>query len=172
MSELASPSFYVNAVTLVATVFIAIATSRLAARANLLSGRAVRLEADKLFIEWGEKALNRLAAATALRLVGEGDIDARDFKAERHRLRAELFALIGQGELFLLPADHDGEKPPALAALEEAANLLSGASFRPPTEGDYETVRRAQVKQIREIMRRFTADLQARVGDAWRAGAA
>lgn len=150
----------------IATSALAIAAVAIAFRANEIAGRSVRVEADKLVLEWAQRCLHCLSNASSLRLISDGQIEDDEFREQRRSLRAELFALKEEGALFF----HKGQGEvlePALAALDATTKCMDGRRFEPPKPGDYDAVRKVQNLEIRSQTRSFIQSVQARVGNEW-----
>lgn len=157
----------VEIATLGATLLVAVFTFYLAWQANRLTARAVKVEADKLTLDWGRRVTECLSACVALRMLNPDALDQNAFRIERRALRARLFALLEEGRLFIGHASDEEDRHDSLLALAEAAEFMDGRSFLLPEDGDYEDTRRPQIRLLRTALRRFTSGLQRSVGDEW-----
>lgn len=149
--------------TLAATLVIAVTTGYIAHRANSISHAAMKLEADKLLIDWSQRTASVVSRAVSLRLLNEHAITVADFASQRRELRAEVFAMIAEGRILLRSAT----EPAALSALETIAKSLDGRGFGAPEHGDYDTVRRRQVGALRGALDAFVTDIQGRISSDW-----
>lgn len=139
--------------------------NELADHSNEISRQAIKLEADKQLIEWGQRVLCCASSLVALRTLKQGEIDGDEFIRKRRELRATLFALKEEGQLFFRVSgtlDND-DVPSALKAIHELTELTHGKIFRLPSqEYDGESVR-----ELRRKVRAVITDVQARVSDHW-----
>lgn len=152
--------------TFVATVATAIIAANIAKQANKISGATLRLEADKLLIEWTQRTIRTLSGAVALRLLSEKHTTAAAFKEKRRDLRAEMFTLLDEGKV-LLRQPNGSPLPPMLAALERACNALDGRTFEPPKEGDYDQCRAPKINILRQEIRTITDTAQSLISNEW-----
>ncbi len=153
---------------IIATSALAVGAILVARQANQITKRSIRIEADKHVFEWGQRCLNCLSRASSLRLTQDGHITDEDFARTRQALRAELFALKEEGELFFNKASERSDEP-ALLALYEVTRCLNGSKFRPPAADDYDQVRKPQNDAIRGQTRAFVRSVQEKVGTEWMA---
>ncbi len=139
--------------------------NELADHSNQISKQAIRLEADKQLIEWGQRVLGCASSLVALRTLKQGEIDNDDFIQKRRELRATLYALKEEGQMFFrVSGNLDGtETPPALKAIHELTELTHGKIFRLPTQ-DYDA---DGVRELRRKVRAVISDIQGRVSDHW-----
>lgn len=139
--------------------------NELADHANEISRQAVKLEADEQLIEWGQRVLCCASSLVALRTLKKGEIDNDEFIQKRRELRATLFALKEEGQLFFRGSGAvDGaDIPPALKAVHELTELTNGKVFRLPSQ-DYDA---NSVRELRTEVRTVIGDIQSRVSDHW-----
>ncbi len=139
--------------------------NELADHSNQISQQAIRLEADKQLIEWGQRVLGCASSLVALRTLKQGEIDNEDFLRKRRELRATLYALKEEGQMFFrVSGNLDGMKiPPALKAIHDLTELTHGKIFRLPTQ-EYDA---DGVRDLRRKVRAVIDDIQDRVSDHW-----
>ncbi len=139
--------------------------NELADHSNQISKQAIRLEADKQLIEWGQRVLGCASSLVSLRILTKDEICQDAFTQKRRELRAALYALKGEGELlFRISGNHgEGECPNALKAIDDLTKLANGEHFQfPVSKNDNDGVWKLQ-KEIRT----FISDIQGRVSDHW-----
>ncbi|ATG49559.1 hypothetical protein CEW89_19470 [Celeribacter ethanolicus] len=157
----------IDFLTFVASFATAAIAATIAIKANKISHASMRLEADKLLIEWSQQAVSAISDSVALRLLKESDISEAEFNTERRALRNKLFALKDAGHVLMRTSSKERELPAGLKSLEEATNILNGTKFCYPEKGDYETVRKHQVNALREQSRALTESIQQTISSEW-----
>jgi len=140
-------------------------SNELSGNANEISKQAIKLEADKHLIEWGQRVLCCSSSLVSLRTLKKGEISEAEFIGKRRDLRATLFALKEEGQLFFRFSGRFDETgcPPALKAVHDLTELTHGKTFKLPAE----TYDGEGVKELRDKVRILINDVQARVSDHW-----
>ncbi len=149
---------------------IATQTNLIAKQANTISQTSMRIEADKILLDWGQRCTRVISDAVALRIVDEKHIEQSAFVEKRRALRRDLISLHDEGEI-LFKVTNVEQPPAALQAIKDASDTLNGKSFKAPTPNDYETQRQPQMKELRRCIRNLRNDLQNILAADWLHGA-
>ena len=150
------------------SLIIAAATIWIAFAANKISKSQLEMDIAKQKMDWCRACLQSMSKAVSLARHTPSEILPPDFELKRREIRAEIFALRNEGELFLLPSEGKLEDLDSLTALKCILSEMNGERFLPPEKEISEDQNRVRAN-IKKALENFRFSMRGQFGSVWSA---